>query len=244
MKSTTKAKLEHRLQVAFYHDMLAHVLGDADVAFSRIDLGIVYRGPARAEGDALADEEQAQQAAAQALLGARDALLEVIVGVEDYLCEVREMVTGPDAVVNRIAETKFSDTFFHLSYKCDGCLYQQWCMKAAFENDDLSLIPTLTASEKRTLLAAGLSATAEVAALMRITAKPGGRPELVPAKGQEDVVQRLRASSVGPRLSEIVHRAKSVRSARCREIAKAEAGREEANAEANDQTKGRKEVTA
>jgi len=111
MKSTTKAKLEHRLQVAFYHDMLVSVLGDADVAFSRIDLGIVYRGPARAEDDALPDEETAQRTAAQKLLGVADALLEVIVAPEDYLCEVREMVTGADSVVNRIAGTKFSNTF-------------------------------------------------------------------------------------------------------------------------------------
>lgn len=226
MKSTTKAKLEHRLQVAFYHNMLVSVLSGAGVAFARIDLGIVYRGPSRAQGDALAEEEMMQRTAALALLGVPDALLEVIADSEDYLAEVQEMVVGADSVVSRVARTPFPDTPYHLSYKCDGCLYQEWCMKAAFEDDDLSLIPTLTASEKRTLKAAGLDITEDVAALMWIIAGPGRRPRLVPAEGKEDLVRSLRASALGPRLGEIVHRAKSVSQSRRREIGKAEARRE------------------
>ena len=104
-------------------------------------------------------------------------------------------------------------------------------MKAAFEDDDLSLIPTLTASEKRALKAAGLDTVAEVASLMAITAESGRRPCLVPTEGQEEVVRSLRASSLGPRLFEIVHRAKSVSQSRLRAVTKAVARREEANAE-------------
>lgn len=225
MKSTTKAKLEHRLQVAFYHNMLISILDDAEVAFDRIDLGIIYRGPSRVEEDDVAGHEVTQRAAARTLLGVPDALLEVLADPQDYLWEVREMVVGPESVVSRIARTPFPDTPFHLSYKCDGCLYQEWCMKAAFEDDDLSLIPTLTASEKRALRAAGLFATAEVAGLMGITAEPGTRPRLVPAEGQEGVLRALRATPLGPRLGEIVHRAKSVSQSRRREIGKAGARR-------------------
>ena len=231
MKSTTKVKLEHRLQVAFYHDMLVSVLGNANVAFAKMDLGIVYRGPSRAQGNTMTEEEMIQQAAAQRFLGVPDALLEVIADPENYLWEVKEMVFGMDCVINRIATAKFLDTAFHLTYKCDGCLYQQWCMKAAFQNDDLSLIPTLTASEKRTLHRLGLTTTAEVAALMEITLSPAGKPRLVPAEGQEKTVQALRSSPAGSRLSEIIHRAKSVSQSRRREIEKAEARREHASPE-------------
>lgn len=249
MKSTTKAKLEHRIQVAFYHNILVSVLSDAGVAFARVDLGIVYRGPSRAEEGYVAGEEIIQRTAAQTLLGVPDALLEVIADPEDYLAEVQEMVVGVDSVISRVARTPFPDTPFHLSYKCDGCLYQEWCMKAAFEDDDLSLIPTLTASEKRTLKAADLLTTAEVASLMRITAEPGRRPHLVPTEGQEDRVQSLRASSLGPRLSEIIHRAKSVSQSRRREIGKVEAQREEIRPEnktneAKPENKTKSEVQA
>lgn len=230
MKSTTKAKLEHRLQVAFYHNMLVSVLGDAGVAFARVDLGIAYRGPAHADGDTVTGEEMIQRAAAQTLLGVPDALLEVIADKDDYLAEVQEMVVGPESVVSRVAHTRFAETPFHLSYKCDGCLYQEWCMKAAFEGDDLSLIPTLTASEKRTLQATGLDTVADVAALMQITAEPGRKPRLVPAEGQGKVVRSLRASPLGARLPEIVHRAKSVSQSRRRALTKAVTRREEVSA--------------
>ena len=86
---------------------------------------------------------------------------------------------------------------------------------------------------------------AEVAALMEITAEPGRRPRLVPAEGHEGMVQSLRASSVGPRLSEIVHRAKSVSQSRRRAVTKAQAQREEANAQTrNAQTCIEKGVVA
>ena len=238
MKSTTSAKLEHRLQVAFYHRMLLSIMGDADVAFARVDLGIIYRGPANGNGDdedgnadALTTEEAAQRTAAQTLLGVPDALLEIVARPEDFLSEVEDLVAGPEAVVSKIARVRHADTFFHLSYKCDGCLYNEWCMKAAFQGDDLSLIPTLTASEKRTLLAAGLDTVAAVAALMTLTDDLGRKARLVVAEGQERAVGALRASPLGPRLSEIVHRARQVARSRHREIEKAEERREEAAAE-------------
>lgn len=242
MKSTTKVKLEHRLQVAFYHDMLQSVFQGAGVAVAQISLGIVYRGPACMEMDAMTAQEAEQRTAAQHWLGVTDALLEVIADPENYLAEVREMIIGSGAVVNRIARTAFRDTPFHLSYKCDGCLYNEWCMKAAFEDDDLSLIPTLKASEKHLFQAGGLATTTEVAGLMQLTVSTGGRPRLVAAGGQEEVVRRLWASALGPRLAEIVHRAKAVAQSRCREIEKAQARRGQETAEQDGLELGTKTI--
>ena len=45
IKSSTAAKVEHRLQVAFYSEMVAALLAEAGIAVDRIDLGILYRGP-------------------------------------------------------------------------------------------------------------------------------------------------------------------------------------------------------
>ena len=237
MKSTTSAKLEHRLQVAFYHRMLTSIMDKAGVHFARLDLGIIYRGPANlgsassGNAEVLTAAEVTQSEAAQDFLGVPNALLEIIENPEDYLSEVDDLVASPEAVVTKIARVRHADTFFHLSYKCDGCLYNEWCMKSAFQNDDLSLIPTLTASEKRLLLAAGIRTVAATAALMTLTDDLGSKVHLVPSLGQEDKVRSLRASPLGPRLFEIVHRAKQAARSRCREIEKAESLRNEAAAE-------------
>ena len=45
MKSTSLPKIEHRLQVAFYHQMLGAILHDADIEHAPFELGILYRGP-------------------------------------------------------------------------------------------------------------------------------------------------------------------------------------------------------
>ncbi|MDP9371075.1 MAG: PD-(D/E)XK nuclease family protein, partial [Chloroflexota bacterium] len=50
MKSSTSAKVEHRLQVAFYHEMLAHLFTENDLAYAAMTMAVLYRGPA--DGDA------------------------------------------------------------------------------------------------------------------------------------------------------------------------------------------------
>jgi hypothetical protein len=37
---------------------------------------------------------------------------------------------------------------FCLSFKCDGCLYNEFCMKWSAEREDLSLLPCITGTEK------------------------------------------------------------------------------------------------
>lgn len=91
-------------------------------------------------------------------------------------------------------------------------------MRDAFQHDDLSLIPTLTGSEKRTLHGLDLWTVAEVASLLDITDEH--RPRLMAVEGREVLVRALQATSLGSRLHEIVHRAKQVTRARQREIEK------------------------
>jgi hypothetical protein len=81
MKSSTAAKVEHRLQVAFYHEMLARLLADDKLPATNIVLGILYRGPS-VQPDALAPEEADRRAQEQAdaarLFNVPDAFLELL----------------------------------------------------------------------------------------------------------------------------------------------------------------------
>jgi len=45
IKSSTAARVEHRLQVAFYVAMLESLLREAGIAYEPIRMGVLYRGP-------------------------------------------------------------------------------------------------------------------------------------------------------------------------------------------------------
>ncbi len=70
---------------------------------------------------------------------------------EAYLQAVHDLVLGTDSTARRVAQAPFDDLPFCLSYKCDGCLYNEFCMKWSAEHDDLSLLPYMTGHEKEAL---------------------------------------------------------------------------------------------
>ena len=116
--------------------------------------------------------------------------------------------------------TPFAAIPFHLTYKCDGCLYNEFCMKRSAETDDLSLLPHLTEQDKRALQRNGIATTADLAALkdlrreghVSVDGEIQERTELVPAPGKSALTRRLAATwPVGQRLDELIHRARRYR---------------------------------
>ncbi len=219
MKSSTASKVEHHLQVAFYHEMLATLLAERGIAHDGIDLAILYRGPARESLLTPAEDletQAAQRADAEATFGTTAGLLDRVADVDAYLGSVRDLVTGDESTARRLLETDFGDIPFHLSYKCDGCLYNEFCMKRSAATDDLSLLPHLTEQDKHSLKRSGIHTTRELAALKTLTrggityADGEQRPaiSLVPVSGREEACRALAATwPVGPRLDELIHRA-------------------------------------
>ncbi len=211
--------MEHRLQVAFYHEMLAALFASAGIAHEPIEMAVLYRGPAT--GAATADEtetarQEAQRQAVKNFFGAEEGLLERVDDPAAYLGAVHDLVTGPHSTARRIIRTEFAQIPFHLTYKCDGCLYNEFCMKRSAETDDLSLVPHLTEQDKRALQRGGITAVRELAALKSLRPKDHPSPtgetlehsELVTAPGMETVARRLATTwPVGQRLDELIHRA-------------------------------------
>lgn len=227
IKSTTTAKVEHRLQVAFYRDMLERLFSEADVAHAAMQTGILYRGaevPADDKTEADAALLAEQRGNAERLFGVKDGLLELTPDPHAYRDAVRDMVTNPDSFANQAVAAPFADIPWHLTYKCDGCLYNEFCMKWAAEHDDLSLLPHLTDHEKRGLGRAGIATAHDLAILMEPTPDPvtheADLTRLRPAPGREAEVSRLsRTWPLGARLEELVHRARRYRAWQGDEIA-------------------------
>ncbi len=225
MKSSTASKVEHRLQVAFYHEMLARILDNAGQPHETIDLAILYRGPA-ADIEGIPDAERAKllvshRAEANRLFGTSIGFLERIEDARAYVSSVHDLVIGPTSTAQRVLATQFDDIPFHLTYKCDGCLYNEFCMKQSAETDDLSLLPHLNEQDKRALRHHQVTTVSELAQLKELrfkgTVMADGEIQehtaLIPAPGEEQRVQDLSTTwPVGPRLDELVHRARRYRS--------------------------------
>lgn len=263
-KSSKTPKIEHRLQVAFYHEMLAMLFGDHDIGFESIELGVLYRG---------AEETEEQSEAAKKLrdlhfqnardiFGTERGFLELVEEKDDYLQSVRELVTGDDSRAARVSGQAFETVPFHLSRKCDACSYQEFCLKWSAQHDDLSLVPHISAQDKGALQRNGITTIQQLSQLKqfrrsinehgisegeagqreenqrevdqsqaqerqaqelsgvvsdeesstRSDALPAYASELVATPGKEALVQRVAATyPVGPRLDELVHRARRYR---------------------------------
>jgi hypothetical protein len=226
MKSSTTAKIDHRLQVAFYHVMLQSVFQEEGIEGAEIRTGILYRGslahvpPDDGEPDPLAAH---REAARRQVLGV-DALLEIVPDPDAYLAAVHDLVTGPSSLARRVAAEPFETLPYHLTYKCDGCLYNEFCLKWSAERDDLSLLPHVTAQDKSALRRLGLHRIADLATLKEFPpssavnqgASANGThvdgSYLVPAPGKEGLCRAVATTwPVGPRLDELVHRARRYR---------------------------------
>lgn len=213
MKSTVEVKVEHRLQVAFYRLMLERLFQDGGIAHAPVETGILFRPPVDPTPEERAETEPLREAAHK-VFGLDGALLEVVADPEAYLQSARDLVLGTDSTARRVAGTPFEAVPYCLSFKCDGCLYNEFCMKWSAEREDLSLLPYVTGTEKEALRRAGVPTIQSLATLKDLVsaAGTGKATDLVPAPGREAQVKQIAASwSVGPRLDELIHRARSFR---------------------------------
>ena len=208
MKSTVEVKVEHRLQIAFYALMLERLLTDNGVKWDDVQIGILFRPPTSPTTEQEVEILPPLREAATKWFKLDSVLLEVVSDQDAYRRSARDLVTAPDSMARRIATSDFDNLPFCLSYKCDGCLYNEWCMKESAEREDLSLLPYMTGVEKEALRRAGVTTIQTLAGLKDLS--PAG--EMTAAKGREVVVRHLAATwPVGPRLDELIHRAKQFR---------------------------------
>ena len=210
MKSSTAVTVEHRLQVAFYHVMLDKLFKGAALSHVRIGTAILYRGGD--DPDVGAAAVQAHQASALARFGMGNAFLEVVADTEAYLSEVDSLVTGAKSDALRIAIQPFDSLFFSLGLKCDGCLYNEFCMKDAHERADIALVPYLPPRDRKALVSAGVRTIPDLARLKEF-AGPDSKV-LVSTIATDATVRKLASTTAGPRLDELVLRARATRLAK------------------------------
>ncbi len=209
-KSSATAKIEHRLQLACYQRLIEEIVQRAGLAEAVVELGVLYRGELvntmRSPAEQRRIELERQQAAQ--LLGVQTACLE-LVDPAPYLAEIETLLHSPNALLDAIATAPFAAVPFHLTTKCDGCLYNEICMRWAATHDDLSLIPTLTEAEKSALQANQINTVSQLALLKEVA--DDGETLYTPQTHQAKVRDLVRHPVLAPRLNELIYRARAFR---------------------------------
>jgi len=187
IKASRHERMEHRLQVAMY----AHIVRDMAQAAGQV--------VAEMQGAVICLDEDGSMPSLDLESSAFD--------LETYWPILDHLAFAPDSIVERVLARPFNDVPYHLGYKCDGCMYNAICMVDSAERLDLSLVPYLTAAEKRVLQGAGVTSLPELATLMEYPLQ--GSSELTPSVGREDQVAALANQwPVGPNLPLLVQRAR------------------------------------
>lgn len=120
--------------------------------------------------------------------------------------EIERLVAAPDSDVARAAGTTFVDAQYHLGHHCDGCPYNSICFVDSAERQDLSLVPHLTATEKRSLHEQGVRSVSELAELMTYVGH-----SIAVAPGREAEAASVSSHwALGSRLPILTQRARAV----------------------------------
>ena len=216
MKASQRAKVEHRLQLAFYYRMIAALFARANEPLASLKFGVLYRGPGEREG--LSPDENAKldlhREAAREIWGLDEWFFEGCDDEQTYLNSLRRLVFDVDSQAKTIAAKPFEAVNYHLTVKCDTCVFAEFCLKSSAQTQDLSLLPYLSSVEKGALQSRGIRDIPALAALKTPREAPAppddprGWNELEIVPGREQIVAKLAGDrQVGARLDELIHRA-------------------------------------
>ena len=216
MKASQRAKVEHRLQLAFYYRMVEALFARAGEPIASLKFGVLYRGPGDREGLLVEQVKlfDAHSHAAHEVWGLDEWFYESCDDPQTYLNSLKRLVFDDDSQAKTIAAKDFDEVEFHLNQKCDTCVFAEFCLKSSAQTRDLSLLPYLTSVEKGALKAGGIGDIPALAALKTPRSTPAhpddprGWNELQIVPGQGTKVAQLAGNrQVGARLDELIHRA-------------------------------------
>src|SRR5262245_6201038 len=182
-KASRRDRPEHRIQVAFYARMIRQLAARAELEIEEMS-GCIWRVP---EGP---DDEQP----AVFDLFAYEEAVELLADAESRAAEV---AAGPREAAR-----------FHLSYKCDGCLYNALCMREAAEAESLALVPFMTMRDRAALERHGITTVRALAELKGLPAR-GDYTSPLPVEADPVLMAQLAAEwPLGANLDLHVQRAR------------------------------------
>src|SRR5262249_23459535 len=152
------------------------------IVHAPVELAILFRLPVDPAPEEAVEIKPLKEAA-ERIFGLDDAILEVVADPQAYVQAAHDLVLAAGSTPPPAAEAPFGEIAYCLSFKCDGCLYNEFCMKSSAEHQDLSLLPYLAGTEKEALRRAEITTIQSLAALKDFA--PGSKADLIAAPGRE-----------------------------------------------------------
>jgi len=188
IKARRMEKVEHRVQVTVYARMLEWLANEHEIPLASIR-GTILTMPDSGILPALTADTPTFD-------------------LDTYGTILNRLAVEPDSVAKRILEQPFKDAFYHLSYKCDGCMFNTICMHDSAERLDVALVPYITPVEKRVLNEAGVQRLPQLVELMNLP--QGNDKQLIPNPAQQPTLEILQNRwPVAPNLPTLVQRARA-----------------------------------
>ncbi|MBA3825218.1 MAG: AAA family ATPase [Ktedonobacterales bacterium] len=191
VKSATRDQVEYRMQVAFYLRLLRGMLAGGDQGAASFAGGILHRNP-----DGTMPPWDAP--AARFAVAPYDLVL-------DHLFDP---LAGDIAAV---LATEMHDIPYALSSKCDGCTFNQLCLRESAEAQSIALVPTMRPAQIAALHNAGVTTLRALVALKELPERGQPRRAFATTPGQEATVAALVGNPlVAPEVDRLVQRARAM----------------------------------
>lgn len=172
VKASNEERLEHRVQVAAYAELLEQACLAAGQPLARVVGAVVHRG-----GD-------------ERFTTLHDARLHF--DLEPYRVLVRELVAGDDAPLQRADCGPLDELPFAINARCDGCPFDEICLPRAAARSDIALVPEISRAVRAALRQHEIVDLPALAALR----EPDAAGRLQPAAGQRERLDALQRDPV------------------------------------------------
>jgi hypothetical protein len=217
MKSSSDSRVEHKIQIAIYQAMLKELCRQAEIAIAYLGGGIIYRGTADPATLAPAAREKHDNRIEAAIrFGLQGACLDWVADGALYQDAVDDLILADHSRLRAVAQKGLLSAPYQYTVTCDGCFFNEACLKISSDTDDLTLIPFMTGDARSAFHRAGVQTATALADLMEpgvVTIAGVEREGLVPAQSTEETCHHLMDErAIGGRLDELVGRARKLRS--------------------------------
>ena len=190
VKASNQDRVEYRLQVAFYLRVLYQMMTQQGLIISK-QKGIILR---KKEDGSLPQLDDAGNT----------------FDLEPYNIVLSQLLEGEEAELTRLDQLRLNDLPYCLSYKCDGCTYNQLCMTDSNQRQDIALVPFIQPASTRALKANGINTLKQLAELKILPAHNAYNTTFKTTPGKEALVNKLsQFQPLGTQLDRLVQRARA-----------------------------------
>ena len=191
VKASTRDHVEYRLQVGFYIRLLRTMLAAAAIPLGEISGAILKR-----------DE-------ASHLPTYDDPTSRFDVAPYDLVLD--QLFDGAEGDIAQVLAQDVAEIPYALTAKCDGCTFNQLCMRDSSERQDIALVPTIRPADIHALKRAGVRTLRDLSELKQLPDRQHAHQAFATTPGKEATVAELAHNPIiAARLDRLVQRARAI----------------------------------